>query len=535
MKKWFGKITRPSRTAGSTHPEKADPASLPLAPGHGSGIEAPRWQSIIEQLHAGSQLQLDILRQALNLSSAVLLWAGPTPDQLSVYSFSGAQDRLLPGPYRLGTGVTGAVLKERSELLLAPISSTSPKIPCYRSHDQVGSLMVIRLPLPQEGSWTGNLALLCLDRSDPAEWSASDQQMVRLTAEKLAADAVQARALYQSDREQHAYRRAFEGLQKLNAALGLNSAFEASARAIRSIVPADFIGLSLAEGKRHRIAYVEGENAPELQGQSFPIDQGLVGKVLKYSTSLPENADYNGTSPVFSPAHLFAEYRSLMIVPLKQEGGGSIGALIVASRQQGKISSSCRTILELVAAQVTVKIDLAHAHEQINRLATIDSLTGIANRRAYQRGFEAMLERARRQSTELYIVLCDIDHFKGINDRFGHPVGDEVLRQVAKLFDRVVRTVDLAARTGGEEFAILLEDTDKRGAWKAAERLREFVEALKVQAGGQMVPVTISLGIAAFPGDGNSLEKLVSCADKALYRAKETGRNRTLVYRDMET
>ena len=139
---------------------------------------------------------------------------------------------------------------------------------------------------------------------------------------------------------------------------------------------------------------------------------------------------------------------------------------------------------------------------------------------------------ARRRSGSLFLILCDIDHFKSINDRFGHPFGDEVLRQVAKLFDRVVRSVDLAARTGGEEFAIVLEDADKHGAWKVAERLRGLVNDLSLQCGAQSVQVSISLGIAAFPLDANSMDKLVSCADQALYQAKNAGRNRTVVWEE---
>ncbi|MCK4690804.1 MAG: GGDEF domain-containing protein, partial [Desulfuromonadales bacterium] len=104
------------------------------------------------------------------------------------------------------------------------------------------------------------------------------------------------------------------------------------------------------------------------------------------------------------------------------------------------------------------------------------------------------------------------------------------LRQVAKLFARVTRSVDLAARTGGEEFAILLEDTDNTGAWKVAERLRELVEQLNLSTGKYQVSVTVSLGIAAFPLDANSLDKLLSCADQALYMAKSSGRNKTVTW-----
>jgi diguanylate cyclase (GGDEF)-like protein len=308
----------------------------------------------------------------------------------------------------------------------------------------------------------------------------------------------------------------------------------ATADAIKTIVPADFISLSLVEGELHRIRYVQGDNSEQLADKVFPLGQGMIGQVIKYRRTLPDNADYHGNSPVFSEAHLFADYRSLMLVPLAQENGGVVGVMTVAAKQAEMFTLTCREMLELVATQVAIKIQLANSHEQLNRMATVDELTGIANRRAYQRGFEAMLDRARRQERSLHLILCDIDHFKRINDSFGHPFGDLVLQQIAKLFDRVVRANDLAARVGGEEFAILLEDADHAGAWKVAERLRELVTELELKFGTTSIPVTISLGIAEFPKHADSLEKLVSCADQALYRAKAEGRNRTIVWENAE-
>ena len=531
MKRLFAKLN--ARHPGpSDNAEIFNPDELPLGWGSDGGLEAPLCQEIIQQLGEGCTFHLDMLCQALDLTSAVLLWGGPTPGQLSLYRAATQRKDLEAGPFVLGAGVTGAVLKSNEELSVAPMRPASPTLPYYATNQGVGSCMVIRLPLPQSTSQLHDLALLCVDRKAPDSWTEQERRLIHATAGRLAIDIKQARTLYASDRERHAYRRAFEGLQKLNSALGLKSAFKATSMAIRSVVPADFIAISLVEKSRHRLVYVEGENADQLQGETFPRDQGLVGQVLKYAATLPEDADYSGTSPVFSAAHLFAEYRSLMILPLLQDEGPPVGALIVAARAPDVFSRTCRKILELMAAQVAIKIDLAHSHEQLNRMATIDSLTGIANRRAYQKGFEAMLDRAKRRHGALYLVLCDIDHFKQINDNYGHPFGDEVLRQVARLFEAVVRAVDLAARTGGEEFAILLEDADRLGAMKVAERLRGLVEELQLSYLGQRVAVTISLGIAAFPKDGDSVERLVSCADKALYQAKKAGRNRTVVWGD---
>lgn len=530
MKSWLSRLRKKESEAETSPLPGCGFTELPFACEHSGGVAVPNRQKILRQLHSCCQRQLLILQQMLELSSAVVLWSGPEADQISLYAYVSEHEPLKSGPYLCGSGITGA-LKNHDELVLAPVTLRTPAIPYYTTNENVGSFMAIKLQVDAtSGCQRDGVGLLCVDRLSSECWSDNEYRLITEVAEQITADVSVARQLFVYDRERHAYRRAFDGLRKLNVALGLESTFIASADAVKTIVPADFFSISLTENDQHRICFVQGDKADLLDNQSFPIEQGLVGQVIKYRRTLPNNADYAGTSPVFSSAHLFSGYRSLMIIPLLRESGPVIGAMIVAAEKANMFTRTCREMLELVATQIVVKIELAKSHEQINRLATIDVLTGIANRRAYQCGFEAMLERASRRSGSLYLILCDIDHFKRINDRYGHPVGDLVLQQVARLFERVVRTNDLAARTGGEEFAILLEDTEQSGAWKVAERLRALVEDLRLAFNGEAVHVTISLGIAAFPHDAETMEKLVSCADKALYQAKSAGRNSTVIW-----
>ena len=187
-------------------------------------------------------------------------------------------------------------------------------------------------------------------------------------------------------------------------------------------------------------------------------------------------------------------------------------------------------MISVIASQVAIKIELARSHDQIQQMAITDPLTGIANRRAFQRAFSAMYERAKRRSTSFSLIICDIDLFKRINDTYGHSFGDQVIQYIATLLDDVVRTGDLAARIGGEEFTVLLEDTGLTGAYDVAERLRKKVESAPLYFEGVAVPVTISLGVAAFPQDTDNHETLFNYADQALYRAKEGGRNRSVCW-----
>jgi two-component system, chemotaxis family, response regulator WspR len=172
--------------------------------------------------------------------------------------------------------------------------------------------------------------------------------------------------------------------------------------------------------------------------------------------------------------------------------------------------------------------ELARANEALRMLASLDGLTGIANRRRFDEAARAEWRRGRRRATPLALLLCDVDSFKPYNDHFGHPTGDLCLKKVAGvLTGQLKRPADLAARYGGEEFAILLPDTDLEGALRLAEDCRTALERLLLpHPGAGCGIVTMSIGVAcAVPDADRTLEGLVAAADAALYGAKRNGRN----------
>lgn len=179
-----------------------------------------------------------------------------------------------------------------------------------------------------------------------------------------------------------------------------------------------------------------------------------------------------------------------------------------------------------IAAHAVVALDNARLHRIVRHQALVDGLTGLANRRHAQRTLETELARAERFGGNLAVVLCDIDDFKVVNDRHGHLAGDDVLRELATVLEATVRTVDLAARWGGEEFALILPGTDAAGAAQYAERARAALEDRTILTQeGVPVRITASFGVAAWPEHGGG-DELLGAADSALYEAKNRGKNR---------
>jgi len=181
------------------------------------------------------------------------------------------------------------------------------------------------------------------------------------------------------------------------------------------------------------------------------------------------------------------------------------------------------------ALQEKVRL-LEQAKERLRELAVTDGLTGLNNYRCFKDYLLQELRRAERHQTEVSLIMVDIDYFKNYNDTHGHLAGDQVLRDIARLMHDNIRNIDFAARYGGEEFAIVLSGTPHDSARVVAEKLRLLVEKQpypkqEMQPNGNL---TVSMGVATFPQDGKTAEKLIECADKRLYRAKSEGRNRVV-------
>jgi two-component system cell cycle response regulator len=167
---------------------------------------------------------------------------------------------------------------------------------------------------------------------------------------------------------------------------------------------------------------------------------------------------------------------------------------------------------------------LIAARERLRIEATHDSLTGLLNRAAFFDGFHKEVVRARRYKTPLALIMADIDHFKAINDRHGHPIGDAVLRETARRLRGSIRASDVIGRYGGEEFVVAAPDCNLHDAMALAERFRTAICGLPIQAIDGEVLVTMSLGVAA-TSDMDEADRLLEVADEALYRAKSAGRN----------
>lgn len=186
-------------------------------------------------------------------------------------------------------------------------------------------------------------------------------------------------------------------------------------------------------------------------------------------------------------------------------------------RAQKELAELNRSLEEQVQARTA----------ELERLSYEDALTGLKNRRFFNQILERETARAEREATPMSLLICDLDEFKGFNDKYGHAAGDEALRHVAKVLGQVFRQTDLVCRFGGEEFVVVLPGANAEAALRKAEQLRHAVSSSRVVFGSQTLgQITLSVGIASWPEEQGGAAALLDAADKALYQAKRTGRDR---------
>src|SRR4051812_48374155 len=503
----------------------------PTAVGERGSVSTPDAEdrllrSGVDEIHQAVEFALILLCRTLGLRTALLLGLDTTGNQLHIQELSSTEDAISSGPFSARDGIFGAALAKGSLLSIAG-PKAGAHVPYYSRKPSIGA--VCATPLLDHGNARG---LLVVDRESGEPFSAEEEETLRSAAHFVLRAIENERVFVQLDRAKVEQGKLYRAANALASATTEAQVIEAGVSGAREFAAFDFAVVTLFDRStsEHEICAVSGEGANELVGQRFKHNSGLVSMVVANRHALPYRGDYDSSRQVVFTRRLVPpEMPSLLVLPLLVHER-ALGTLVLGSRRKGAFGDSVRPTLEVLASHVAVSLANARMLARLEEMATLDGMTGLYNKRALQDVAMQKLKSAQRFKKPLSLLVCDIDHFKRVNDTYGHDVGDLVIKGFADVLKRVKRDTDAVGRFGGEEFVIVCEETDERGAMLLAERIRSELEATKFHTELGPLSVTCSVGAALFPVAGQTWEQLFKSTDEALYASKRGGRNRCTLW-----
>jgi len=438
-------------------------------------------------------------------------------DILEVAAISGTEDfGYRPGyQQKMGEGIIGHVAETRKPHITVDVSN-DPYY--YSSAERKGS--AIGVPMLDKERLLG---VIYIESSIENDLNSDDVQTLQALANQVAISIQKARLYARTQQHLQVMTTLRSVSHAVSASLELNEILQNVIELLKDSFGYTYIGIYLLEGEVLRLGTALGYSN-DMIIYEIPVSSGVIGRTVR--TRQTQFVPDVSTDPDFLRAAY--EVKSEICVPLLKEGN-VLGVLNLESNGDVSLDENDVNLMNALAGPVAIAIDNARLHAEMRLMALTDPLSGLANRRSFDDRLDAEILRAQRYGHPVSLIIMDLDSFKEFNDRWGHPAGDERLREIGNLLHDNVREPDVAARYGGEEFAVILPNTPKDGAIALAERLRLAAEAAAPGENPSQAPIpgyTISLGVATFPQDGETVYHLLLAADHAELDAKRLGKNR---------
>lgn len=509
----------------SSLPEYSPPNTAPIR----SELLTPSMQDqsahnvTVERLHE----MVSIVRASTRGSFAAVYWLDDVQQvMIPAVIETATPQKIYDGPIAVSTAF------EPIDILATPlVECTPPSTPAWYldAQDNAVPPNVLIAHIQDEGILLG---ILIVERSvDRGPFHHADHISIRKCAHLAALQRRDEQAAISAAKTSHDLQVVAHAAEQLSDTLNEEEVYRIGAALFSDLLPGvDVIFVRQAHDDGLEIAYVSDGWAGFSIGDELPAQQSLVALAMERRHALPYRAGGEDDDPPLFGLHARTDdlHRHL-IYPLIS-GRVAHSAVVLRVPQRGVFHRTARERLGLLSNQIAAALGIARAYETMAQRAAHDGMTQLLNRASFEEQSVLALQRAVRSERPLSMLIMDIDHFKSVNDTYGHAIGDAVIRAVANTIRSQVRRIDIAARYGGEEFVVVLEDTDIQGAMLFAERLRERMASLTHHADHKTFRATISIGVAAFPHHAADIQTLLAYADHALYQSKHGGRNRVTAW-----
>ncbi len=418
--------------------------------------------------------------------------------------------------FEIGVGIVGTVAKTGKTIVANDV--TTEKL--YRAYGQTCTKSEIALPLKTGKRTIGVLNIECNEKN---VFTTSTIRIIELLADCLSVALHNARLYEQAKNSAKELAVSFTIAKSLISTLDLDDVLNTILEVIRTTFGYANIAILLVEGNELFVKAACGYAMKTMKKVRLKIgEQGICGKVAATGKMF--------YAPDVSKIPFYYEgkktIRSEAAIPLMIKGE-VIGVLDIESDKPAAFTDKDLRMFSVFASQAAIAIENARLYNETKELSLTDALTRTANRRHFNLVLESEIKKARGYSRQLSLAMIDLDDFKVFNDNFGHVTGDKMLAHIADMLKENLRDTDFVARYGGEEFVIIFPETSHPLALKVSERLRSAVEIRHLNIKGKgKTKMTISIGVATYPGNAEDKVELVQIADRALYRAKKLGKNR---------
>ncbi len=446
------------------------------------------------------------------------------------------REKDLPGHHlNEGTGMTAHVIENAKSLLIDNFPETQAEDFKVLRIDETDhqTRSVLSVPLIRGAKVIGMLSAQSYLKN---LYQSADMKMLELVA---------AHSVIALDNARH-YQEALESArlrdtiyligQEINSRLNPDQVYETIYKALLKVIPLDFMFISSVDHDKQLqlFHYFKDKEINEIQKPfSAPIDQGVSGYVIKTGKSFRTGDFTKVKIDGYEYVHLGEKEHvthSLIFVPLIR-GSVVTGLISVQAKATDVFTAYHQTLVELIAPYATSALENAWLFSKIETLAITDELSGVYNRHHFNHVLKQEFERSVRYERPLSLIIIDIDNFKDINDQYGHICGDDVIRQYGAMLNENVRTTDILARFGGDEFAIIMPETNAQQALAVTRKIESLCNQRKFNLGHDEISVTISIGLAEIIRSVDlKPEDLIHKADHAMYQAKKQGRSRTVLF-----
>ena len=487
---------------------------------------AGRIHNVFSLREQGGEL-LSLITNSVNCGKAGLLFLDPNEDyEIHLVEPPGAENPLATFKLRGDNPIIQFLNRERRPLTRESINVLPEFLGLWQQEKEIIATNDLELFIPLI-SRDKLIGILVLDKKRNGYYNLEDYSLLEDITKRVAVSMEKEYLREQLKAREEELSVINRSSTIITSSLDIQRIYDSFIKELKRVVDVDWAAISVIEEDELLFMAISTEiGSPWKVGERIPLKGTATEWVATHQKPIIDSDLTKEVRYTTGKYHLQHSIRSIIYLPLVISNQ-VIGSLSVASRNPYAYNARHVKLLEQLAYQIAMPIENARLYAKTERMARVDSLTGLLNRRSLDEILPSEIGRHSRYGGVFSLIIFDVDTFKSLNDNYGHLAGDELLRQIGIIMKNNIRESDQAFRYGGDEFAVLLPQTQIESALKVAERIRQQTYA-KIQIGS--LPISISLGLATWPSDGIGPNEIIAAADIALYSAKRGGGNRCICF-----